>query len=396
MPAASISRSSFPLLLAWPGLLALAVAMGIGRFAFTPLWPLMAHDAGLSLAQGGWLASANYAGYLLGALAAVAFPIRRLRAGLLGSLAAAGLLTLAMGQLDGMAAWLALRLAAGYASAYTFICVATWRPVSAGDPREGPVMNWTYAGVGIGIAASGLACLVLMQRGASADASWRALGMLALAASALVAAALVRAPAPAPAARAKPAKHATQGLSQASPGGERGARWLVLHYGLFGMGYIVPATFLPAMAKAQVSDPAVFGWVWPCFGAAAAVSCLLAPRLARGRDERRIWRAAQLLMAAGMAAPALLDSLGATALAALLVGGTFVVITQAGMQAARRSAGGNAARAAAAMTAAFALGQILGPLAAAWAARHGIGLPAVLAASAALLAAGALALPQRA
>ncbi|MBO1114699.1 YbfB/YjiJ family MFS transporter [Bordetella petrii] len=393
MPAASIPRSSFPLLLAWPGLAALAVAMGIGRFAFTPLWPLMAQDAGLSLAQGGWLASANYAGYLLGALAAVAFPIRRLRAGLLGSLAAAGLLTLAMGQLDGMAAWLALRLAAGYASACTFICVAAWRPVPAGDPREGPVMNWTYAGVGIGIAASGLACLALMRQGAGADASWRALGVLALAASALVAIALARSPGPASAPAAAPA--APDQPAPAAPG-DRGARWLVPHYGLFGMGYIVPATFLPAMAKAQVPDPAVFGWVWPCFGAAAAVSCLLAPRLARGRDERRIWRAAQLLMAAGMAAPALLDSLGAIALAALLVGGTFVVITQAGMQAARRGAGANAARAAAAMTAAFALGQILGPLAAAWAARHGIGLPAVLAASAALLAAGALALPQRA
>jgi len=390
MPAASIPRPSIPLFLAWPGLLALAVAMGIGRFAFTPLWPLMAQDAGLSLAQGGWLASANYAGYLLGALAAVAFPIRRLHAALLGSLAAAGLLTLAMGLLDGMAAWLALRLAAGYASAYTFICVAAWRPVPAGDPREGQVMSWTYAGVGIGIAASGLACLALMQRGADANTSWQALGTLALVASALVAGAALRASALAtrPAPIAAPAR--------AAPHGERGARWLVLHYGVFGMGYIVPATFLPAMAKAQVPDPAVFGWVWPCFGAAAAVSCLLAPRLARGRDEQRIWRAAQLVMAAGMAAPALLDSLGAIALAALLVGGTFVVITQAGMQAARRSAGSNAARAAAAMTAAFALGQILGPLAAAWAARHGIGLPAVLGASAALLAASALALPQRA
>nr|WP_255592741.1 YbfB/YjiJ family MFS transporter [Bordetella sp. BOR01] len=382
-----------PLLLAWPGLLALAVAMGIGRFAFTPLWPLMAQDAGLSLAQGGWLASANYAGYLLGALAAVAFPIRRLRAGLLGSLAAAGLLTLAMGLLEGMAAWLALRLAAGYASAYTFICVAAWRPVPAGDPREGLVMNWTYAGVGMGIAASGLACLALMQHGASADTSWQALGMLALAAGALVAVAAGRSPAlvARPAPIADPAQ-ATRAATQ----GERGARWLVLHYGMFGLGYIVPATFLPAMAKAQVPDPAIFGWVWPCFGAAAAVSCLLAPRLARGRDERRIWRAAQLIMAAGMAAPALLDSLGAIALAALLVGGTFVVITQAGIQAARRGAGGNAARAAAAMTAAFALGQILGPLAAAWAARHGIGLPAVLGTSAVLLAASALAIPQRA
>ena len=43
-------------------MLGLAAAMGIGRFAFTPLMPLMQAHSGLSLAQGGWLAAANYAG----------------------------------------------------------------------------------------------------------------------------------------------------------------------------------------------------------------------------------------------------------------------------------------------------------------------------------------------
>lgn len=389
MSVSIASRTPAPVLLAWPGLAALAVAMGIGRFAFTPIWPLMAQEAGLGLAQGGWLASANYAGYLAGALAAVVFPVRRVRAGLLGSLAAVVLLTLGMAVLDGMAAWLALRLAAGYASAWAFICVAAWRPVPPGAPAEAAILSWTYAGVGVGIAASGLACLALMQAGAGADLNWLALGALAGATALAAALALWRRPAPAaaPAAARRPA----------APAGERrDIRWLTLHYGLFGMGYIVPATFLPAMAQARVADPAVFGWVWPCFGAAAAASCLIAPRLARGGDERRIWRAAQLLMAAGMAAPALRDSLGAIALAALLVGGTFVVITQAGMQAARRSAGASAARAAAAMTAAFAVGQILGPLAAAWAGRLGVDLAMVLGASAALLALAALAIPQRA
>ena len=53
---------------AFAGLAALAVAMGIGRFAFTPMLPMMQDDAGVSLAQGGYLASANYLGYLAGAL----------------------------------------------------------------------------------------------------------------------------------------------------------------------------------------------------------------------------------------------------------------------------------------------------------------------------------------
>ena len=89
-------------------------------------------------------------------------------------------------------------------------------------------------------------------------------------------------------------------------------------------------------------------------------------------------------MALGMAVAALRHDLAAVIVAALLVGGTFMVITQAGMVAARRLAGA-AAPAAALMTAAFAAGQIVGPLLAAWAARLGASLPQTLAAGAALL-----------
>lgn len=362
--------------LAWPAALALAAAMGIGRFAFTPVWPLMAQEAGLSLAQGGWLASANYVGYLLGALAAVAWPIRRLRGTLAASLLAVALLTLAMPLWHGMAMWCALRLAAGYASASAFICVAAWRAVPAGDPREAGASAVTYAGVGAGIALTGLACLALAAWGARADTVWIALGGLALALSAIAWSGLRRQATPMPA-RSASAAHAAR-LPRDIP-------TLALHYGAFGVGYIVPATFLPAMAKEIIPDPAIFGWAWPLFGLAAAVSCLLVPRLARGRDSVQIWRAAQALMALGMLAVAVWHHIAAVIVAAVLVGGTFIVITQAGMLAARRSAGASAPRAAALMTAAFAAGQILGPLLASWAAQWSVGLPQVLAASAALL-----------
>ncbi|MBU3747519.1 MAG: YbfB/YjiJ family MFS transporter, partial [Burkholderiaceae bacterium] len=52
------------------GIIALAVAMGIGRFAFTPLMPLMLRDATLTLVSSAEWAAANYFGYLIGALSA--------------------------------------------------------------------------------------------------------------------------------------------------------------------------------------------------------------------------------------------------------------------------------------------------------------------------------------
>src|ERR1041384_6753001 len=52
-------------------------------------------------------------------------------------------------------------------------------------------------------------------------------------------------------------------------------------YALLGYGYIIPATFLPALARQYIDDPVVFGWVWPVFGAAAALSTLAAARFGR-------------------------------------------------------------------------------------------------------------------
>ena len=75
-----------------------------------------------------------------------------------------------------VAGWAALRLAAGWASALGFICVASWRPARAGDPIEPAASAVVYAGVGAGIAATGLACLALMAAGATAAQCWVALG----------------------------------------------------------------------------------------------------------------------------------------------------------------------------------------------------------------------------
>ena len=125
-----------------PGLVALAIAMGIGRFAFTPILPMMQADSGLTVAQGSWLASANYAGYLVGALTAMSLQWRA------GTVVRAGLLlvavtTAAMALGDGFAAWMGLRFAAGLASAWVLVFVSSW-----GFERPGTV----FSGVGIGIA----------------------------------------------------------------------------------------------------------------------------------------------------------------------------------------------------------------------------------------------------
>src|SRR5262245_26705333 len=111
-----------PWTVALAGALALAVAMGIGRFAFTPILPMMQEDAGLTVAQGGWLASANYLGYLVGALFATAGGISQ-RLAIRAGLAAIALATLGMGFAAGLGPWLLLRAVPGFASAWVLVNV---------------------------------------------------------------------------------------------------------------------------------------------------------------------------------------------------------------------------------------------------------------------------------
>ncbi|HKQ63688.1 MAG TPA: YbfB/YjiJ family MFS transporter [Methylomirabilota bacterium] len=335
------------------GLVALAVAMGIGRFAFTPILPMMQEDAGVSIAMGGWLASANYLGYLAGALSVIWWRIGA-TTGIRVGLAAIGLTTLAMGLEHHVGVWLVLRALAGVASAWVLIYVSAWsleRLASMGRPELGSTV---YAGVGTGIALAGVVCLVLMYAGTSSACAWIVMGVLAVGLS-LAIWTVFR------------ARAAASAITAERPGAgamawDRESLRLVLCYGAFGFGYIIPATFLPVMAKQIVRDPAVFGWSWPIFGAAAMGSTLGTTVLRGLITDRRLWIVSHLVMALGVTLPILWSGIASIMIAALLVGGTFVVITMIGMQEARSFAGARATPLMAAMTSAFALGQIAGPV----------------------------------
>src|SRR5690348_431061 len=152
------SVPAHPVIIALSGLVALAIAMGIGRFAFTPLLPMMQEDAGLSVAAGGWLASANYAGYLIGALLAMHLTFDR-AATIRAALCTIGLTTLAMGLTDWFIPWAALRAIAGLASAWALISVSAWS-LERLSPLKRPLLSAAvFSGVGAGIALAGLVCL---------------------------------------------------------------------------------------------------------------------------------------------------------------------------------------------------------------------------------------------
>lgn len=350
---AAPSPSPWPVILL--GLLALAMAMGVGRFAFTPMMPLMMRDGSLDAATGTEWAAINYLGYLLGALSASWFA-RHLKLGLHIGLIGVALSTLGMMAADLSQPWVGggLRLAAGVFSAWVLICASGWCLPELVRRGAGARAGLMYTGVGSGIAFTGL--MTWLGGTQTATWLWLELGVLASLGGAyalyllwreakLQATSVTQAPAPA-----------------AGDAHGRGNAAVVLCYAAFGFGYIVPATFLPTMARELVDNPLVFGLTWPVFGAAAALSVVLVSRFLGGWSRQRVWALGQSIMAFGTLLPLLQQSLLTLTGAALLVGGTFMITTMAGLQLARERMPANPTVLLARMTAGFAAGQIAGPL----------------------------------
>ncbi len=340
--------------LALSGLIALAVAMGVGRFAFTPLLPLMQADAGVSLTQGSWLAFANYLGYLVGALATVWLkftPYRMVRAGLV----ATGVLTLAVGLVQGIVAWWLLRFFSGVASAWVLVFASALvleGLLAAGASR---LFGLVFGGVGLGIAVSGLVALALSAVGLDSAQIWLTFGLASLVASA------VCWPAFGP-----PVGVAVSGIA-ADPvtrGRWSGAAWtLIAAYGLYGFGYIIPGTFMPVIAREVLGDAFASGWFWPLFGAAGFVGTLLSGRVS-DVGLRTALASCFFVEAFGVILPVLVENALGLALGSLLLGLAFVAITSLTLREARVLAAAarfDAAPLMGALTAAFGLGQLVGP-----------------------------------
>ncbi len=376
-----------PLAIALAGLLALATAMGIGRFAFTPLLPMMLNDGVVDLAGGSWLATANYLGYWLGAMGCALQPALWRRAGwappahttaVRVGLVATVLLTLGMA-LPWAAAWALWRGLAGVASALVFVYVSGWclaRLSALGKPS---LAGLIYVGPGLGIAVSGFAASAMVAHGLHAATAWAMFALLALVLTAFAWPQLQGAVA-APAAASSEHDVAPRGTIAA----------FTLAYGLAGFGYIVTATFLPVIARQALPASIWLDLFWPIFGLGVAVGALLTLKLPVHWDRRHLLMACYGMQALGVWLGAAWPTLAGFALGSILIGLPFTAITLFAMQEARRLWPHNASALIGLLTAAYGLGQIAGPPVVAWLLRHSASAAEGFAASLQLAAASLL------
>jgi hypothetical protein len=367
-------------------MVALAVAMGLGRFAFTPMLPIMLHEDKLGLEAGGLLASLNYLGYFVGALSCAAIRIEAATM-VRGGLVATAALLLGMGLWDSFTAWGVLRTAAGVVSAWTFVFASGWGLRRLAETHAPTLQGVIYTGPGIGIAITGLLGGAIGRWGS--EAGWIGFGLL----SAVLIVGVWRifgdgahalTPAPAPAAGSATAEQGDAAAARFD------ARWLIALYGLAGFGYIITATFLPVIARQALPGSSWPDFFWPLFGLAVVPGALIGARAPVQWDNRLLLALAYGLQAVGVLLSVAWPSIAGFMLGSLLLGLPFTAITLFAMREARRLRGNAAAGLIGYATASYGVGQILGPLFAAPLAQRTGAFTVPLLVAAAALALGAL------
>jgi len=361
-----------------------AVAMGLGRFAYSILLPAMRTDLGWSYAQAGWMNTANAGGYLTGALMA---PL------LVGRFGAArafrdGLVVLvpvlaAPVWFHGDAALLLWRALAGMAGGVVYVTGGLLAIGLAGGGTAGVrVVGLFYSGSGIGLVVAGAALppLLAVRGDGGWLAGWLVVGLLALPCAALAAVAALRAERPM-ATRALPLRLGPALVR--SP-------WMIAGYMLFGMGSIGYMTFI--YAAITVGGDWTRGMTfWVLLGSASVAAPWVWSGLLGRMRSGRAFTLVLSVAGAGTVLPWMSDGLLAIILSALCFGGSFFMsVSVTSLHIKRAYSPETGVAAVSAFTLAFGIGQLLGPPLNGTLADHGVPLAASLLVSTALIVLGAL------
>jgi predicted MFS family arabinose efflux permease len=336
------------------GAFSLLLGMGVARFAYTPLLPQMQEQAGLGLAEAGWLAAINYVGYLSGAVVAslISDPALRDRLYRVGMVVAV-LTTAMMGITTDPTVWAVSRYLAGLSTA------------TASLLGTGLILNWLivhdhrgelgipFAGIGLGIAGSAAAVALMNRWGLDWREQWYAFTAIGFF---LLVPALRWMPAP------ERGTVTRSGHSmQDAPPSAAFLRLLMAAYFCAGVGYVVSATFIVAIVDRL---PGVAGHgtlVFLFIGLGAAPASVISDLVARRIGEVNALILAAVLQIAGILLPVLGNGLLPALLGAALFGATVMGIVSLVLTMAGRYYPTSPARMMGKMTLSYGIAQVIAP-----------------------------------
>lgn len=333
------------------GVLLLVVAMGISRFAFTPILPFMRIEEGLSFEKGGYLASSNYIGYFAGALGA-GFIYRNKKNFLLISVILNVFSIFFMGLTHSFLLWVILRFIAGATSGFIFVLTSSIIMDYLAAHFQTRYSGFLFSGIGIGIAISGL--LVPFIEGSFGwEGTWLGLGILS--ALFLIITLVLWKNISIQDGEKVEKSNDTKIFQGFMP-------WLIIAYGLEGLGYIITGTFLVDIIYNIESLRSFASFSWVIAGIAAAPAAPLWMLLISRYTTVKVLSIAYILQVIGILLPVFAQTSWSVLLSAFLFGFTFVGIVSLSTAYARQLFPKQSGVVVSALTTAYALGQIIGPI----------------------------------
>lgn len=329
------------------------IAMGIGRFTYTPVLPLMQKTIGFTDAMAGYLATSNYAGYLIGAIITSIVPLNNNRTNLLRlSLIISILTTALMGLTHSFIFWFILRFVSGVASAFVFVLASSIVLDKLAAKNKTNWSGYFYSGVGFGIFTTGLFTPGL-NRFFHWEGVWVGLGIVAAILTVFVWIFLVDYP--------NKVEKTNKQVARAQVPPAKWLPWLVAAYGLEGLGYIVTGTFIVSFAEKTLPTSSAATFIWMIVGLAVIPSCMIWSLLGKRWGLIKSLIFAMVLQSFGIALPVLWMSATSLIISAALFGATFMGITTLATTIARQMNLSNTSRLIGYMTAIYAIGQMIGP-----------------------------------
>ncbi|MBT2972103.1 MAG: YbfB/YjiJ family MFS transporter [Candidatus Thiodiazotropha sp. (ex Ctena orbiculata)] len=335
------------------GVISLILMLGIARFAYTPLLPIMLQQAGLGLSEGGWLTAINYLGYLCGAITAslisnLVLKDRLYRIGLIVAVVS----TLGMGLTENIWLWSFYRFIAGLSSAAGLLL------------GSGLILNWLirhghrselgihFSGVGLGIAFGAIA-VELMSHHFDWRGQWL---MLSLMGTLMLLPAWAWLPPP------DNSKITSSGeVMVDKPPSRRFLLLFMAAYFCAGAGYVVSATFIVAIIDEMPGLQGLGAWSFFILGMAAAPACILWDLVARRSGDIDALLIAFCLQTLGILLPVIVPSPLMAIAGSLLFGGTFIGIVSLVLTMAGRYYPTRPAKMMGKMTIAYGIAQIVIP-----------------------------------
>ncbi|MDX2370808.1 MAG: YbfB/YjiJ family MFS transporter [Colwellia sp.] len=335
------------------GICSLIVTVGVARFSYSLLLPIMQNSAGLTESGGGWLATTNYMGYMLGVLLAASlhnlnhkYNLHRVYLILSVFTSAAMVIT------TDMITWAVLRFIAG-------ICASGGMIIASGLILKWLVKNnhraelgIHFSGVGLSIIVTSLLVEVMLTMSADWQQQWLALAVMS---------AIVAIPAwlwmPHPFADGQ-----ARVTAKDNPPDKTFTLILMLAYFCAGYGYVVSSTFIVDIVEGVEGLQGQGGFAFILVGLAATPAALVWDRIARSVGYLKALFAAYILQAVGIILPAINDTLPVVILSALLFGGTFIACVSLVLTMAGKFYPSNPAKFMGTMTLAFGAAQIIAPV----------------------------------